>query len=127
MQVKSWESHERVCASELIEILKDVQEKVFWGHPPALVELRKYNKRFWGMYYSLKDKIVLYLYHDPEEQKPISYERHIKTFIHEFVHHIQFLDPTHNRVKGVMHDPQFWTLYNEAIELAKECEFLEHD
>ena len=50
----------------------------------------------------------------------MSYASILETAIHELCHHIQYTDGSFVRIKGVMHDPQFWRLYNHYIDRATE-------
>lgn len=86
------------------------------------LEIRPYSKTYYGRYYPTVcedlqlPKVVLYQYETKECDTEIDYEILISTFIHEMVHHIQYMNPFHQRKKGIMHDENFWKLYNRYIE-----------
>ena len=50
-----------------------------------------------------------------------SYSTVLYHTIHEVCHHLQYTNPNYVRVKGVMHDPEFYRLLNryetKAIEM----------
>lgn len=83
--------------------------------------IKPYSKTYYGRYYpsAIEEiqpcRIILYQYEDENCTKELDYEILISTFIHEMVHHIQYVDPSHKRMKGVMHDEQFWKLHNRYI------------
>lgn len=92
----------------------------FIGLPVDDVEifLRPYSKTYYGRYFPLYDsadglpKIYLYPYEKNGEFMP--YDKIIDTAVHEFCHHLQYASG-HKRIRGVMHDSQFWRLYNHYI------------
>ena len=76
------------------------------------IELRGYSKTEWGFYYPHKRLIVLYPFisHSLTFIRP--YDDLLLTALHELVHHLQYSDPSFIRYKGVMHNSEFWDLYN---------------
>ncbi len=78
------------------------------------IYLRPFSKTFYGRYFPSYDggfpKIYIYPYE--EDGSFMSYRKILETAVHEFCHHIQY-STGHKRVKGVMHDSQFWNLYNQ--------------
>lgn len=75
--------------------------------------IRPFSKTYYGRYFPEYDgsdpKIYVYPYEENGEF--MSYKKILETVVHEFCHHIQY-SSGHKRVKGVMHDSQFWKLYN---------------
>ena len=87
------------------------------------VFFRPYSKTYYGRYYpaqTSEDRPRLFVY--PFENRRgdlMSYDTVLNTAIHELCHHIQYASG-HVRVKGVMHDEQFWQLYNRYVSRAKD-------
>lgn len=87
------------------------------------IYIRPYSKTYYGRYFptykgdEVPPKIYLYPYEENGEFMP--YEKILETVVHEFCHHIQYVSG-HERVKGVMHDTQFWQLYNRYMKKARE-------
>ena len=83
---------------------------------------RPYSKTYYGRYFpsyeeEVKPKIYIYPYN--EDDSIMSYEQILGTTIHELCHHIQYTKGF-VRLKGVMHDTEFWKLYNFYTNRAKE-------
>lgn len=95
------------------------------GLPVDEVEiyLRPYSKTYYGRYFPTDDKGVkpkLYLYPFANTKGEfMDYSELLDTAIHEMCHHKQHTDSSFVRVKGVMHDSQFWKMYNYYIDKAK--------
>lgn len=92
------------------------------------VFLRPYSKTFYGRYFPVYDdskvrpKIYVYPYAD-KLGNFLPYTKILETVIHEFCHHIQYASaPEFVRVKGVMHNAQFWQLYNHYLSRAQSLE-----
>ena len=87
--------------------------------------IRPFSKSFYGRYFPVynddkaRPRIFIYPYEN-KRGKFMSYDSILKTSIHELCHHIQYTDGSFVRVKGVMHDPQFWRLYNHYVDRATE-------
>lgn len=87
--------------------------------------IRPFSKTFYGRYFPVYDdkkvspKIYIYPYEN-EDGDLMEYDTILETAIHEFCHHVQYTSGSFVRSKGVMHDPQFWRLYNHYIERAKK-------
>ena len=79
------------------------------------LEIRPYSSSCYGRYYVNKGKIVVYMYTDKELKVPYSYVQLMKTTIHEAVHYIQHHNPDFVRYKGVMHNPEFYALYDKYL------------
>lgn len=87
------------------------------------VSLRPFSKTYYGRYFpvhndnKVKPRIFIYPYENKDNDL-MDYERILKTSIHEFCHHLQYTSGSFSRVKGVMHDTQFWQLYNYYCQKA---------
>ena len=85
--------------------------------------LRPYSKTYYGRYFPVYDESKgvpkLYVYPFENNQGDLMcYSTIFKTAIHEFCHHIQYTDRNFIRNKGVMHNAQFWQLYNHYVNKA---------
>ena len=89
------------------------------------LSLRPYSKTYYGNYFpdDVVPRVWLYPYSD-EGGRYLSYDKILETGIHEMCHHIQYSDPDFKRKRGVMHDPQFWKLYNHYIKRAVSMKLL---
>lgn len=91
--------------------------------------LRPYSKTFYGRYYPVHDenktrpKIYIYPYENTNKEL-MKYDTILETAIHEFCHHIQYTSGSFVRHRGVMHDTQFWKLYNHYINRAKSNQLI---
>lgn len=89
--------------------------------------LRPFSKTFYGRYFpvyndkEVRPKIYIYPYENTNEDL-MTYDKILETAIHEFCHHIQHTSGSFIRNKGVMHDTQFWRLYNHYINRARKYE-----
>lgn len=87
--------------------------------------IRPYSSTYYGRYFPvydekrIKPKIYIYPFEN-KKGKLMKYDVVLDTAIHEFCHHIQYSSGSYVRKKGVMHDTQFWKLYNHYIERAKK-------
>lgn len=91
--------------------------------------IRPFSKTYYGRYFPVYDenktrpKIYVYPYENTEEDL-MSYDLILETSIHEFCHHIQYTSGCFVRNKGVMHDTQFWKLFNHYIERARKYQLI---
>jgi hypothetical protein len=88
------------------------------------IYLRPYSKTYYGRYFPVyddnKDKPKIYLYpYKNRRGEFLDYEQILTTGIHEMCHHIQYMDKNFVRNKGVMHDSNFWRLYNHYVARAE--------
>lgn len=87
--------------------------------------IRPFSKTLYGRYFPVyneklvKPKIYIYPYENKDGDL-LDYKLILETSIHEFCHHIQYTSGSFTRSKGVMHDPQFWKLFNHYVERAKK-------
>ena len=90
------------------------------------VSLRPYSKTYYGRYFPVYDdtkvqpRIFIYPYANTKGEM-MSYDAVLKIAIHELCHH-SFV-----RTKGVMHNTQFWQLYNHYCKRAVSKEMLRGD
>lgn len=83
--------------------------------------LRPYSKTMWGYYDSNDGKIVLYVYRDKFKKRGfIHYNILFRTILHEYVHALQRNSSVWKRYNGIMHDSEFWKIYNNLTALAVE-------
>lgn len=93
------------------------------------ITLRPYSKTYYGRYFPVyndketKPKIYIYPYENSEGDL-MSYGSILSTAIHEFCHHIQYTSGSFVRNKGVMHNSQFWKLFNLYTERARRYRLL---
>lgn len=81
------------------------------------LQIRPYSKSYFGNYFPVCDdrkvaKIYLYPYISKMNRIMYPYSELLLTTIHEMCHHIQFSSSEFVRKHGVMHDENFWKLYN---------------
>lgn len=79
------------------------------------LNLRPYSKSYYGRYHIQNKTILLYIYSNKNKEHMIPYSQLFKTLIHEMVHHVQWSNPKYVRIKGVMHNDEFYKLYNQYI------------
>lgn len=93
------------------------------------LSLRPFSKTYYGRYFPVYDekkvrpKIYIYPYENTNGDF-MKYDTILETSIHEFCHHIQYTSGSFVRNKGIMHDTQFWKLYNHYVERAKKFNLL---
>lgn len=90
-----------------------------------VLELKSiHSSAYWGRYYPDRKLIRLYLLN--EEGKPYPEAVLMKEGLHELTHHIQYHHiPFWKRIKGIMHDDMFWSIYRGM--LSKAFNFREED
>lgn len=94
------------------------------------IVIRPYSKTYYGRYYpsvnEYRKRPKIYVYPYNEDGSLMGYGTIIShCVIHEFCHHIQYSDRSWVRRKGVMHDVQFWKLYNHYIHRATKYHIIE--
>ena len=90
------------------------------------IELRPFSKTYYGRYFPSTQKIYVYPYEN-EYGEFMKYSDILCTVIHEMVHHIQHQDPNFKRRRGIMHNPQFWQLYNHFVLRAIDLNILKRE
>lgn len=83
------------------------------------LEIKPYSKTYFGRYDPNSNKVTVYVYEDKDCTRMMSYEEILLTSIHEAVHSIQWNDKSFVRRKGIMHDADFFRLYNMYSDKAK--------
>lgn len=83
------------------------------------LELRPYSKSYFGVFNPNNNKITLYVYEDANKRRLYPYRTILFSFLHEIAHYVQWSDPDFVRNKGVMHDAQFYRLYNSYTNRMK--------
>lgn len=87
------------------------------------LEFRGYSKRYYGRYYILEKKIVVFIL--DESGKEIPYHEILDTVMHEAIHHYQHQhDPKFVRKKGVMHNMDFHRMYNQYLYELRDLEVI---
>ena len=82
------------------------------------LDFKHYSKNYYGRYHRYKPetgkrpKVVVFLFKNKDKTEFYPFEDLVSTLIHEVCHHIQYLQPDFVRRKGVMHNKEFWDLYN---------------
>lgn len=95
--------------------------------------IRPFSKTYYGRYFPVYDdrqvnpKIYVYPYADTDNIDFMDYSLILQTAIHELCHHIQYTSGSFVRNKGVMHDTQFWRLYNHYIGRAEKLNMIRGD
>lgn len=84
-----------------------------------VLELKPYSKTYYGRYDPNKNKVTVYVYSDKECTTLMDYQELLFTVIHEAVHCIQWHDKSFVRIRGVMHDAEFYRLYSHYEGKAK--------
>lgn len=113
------QAKERVALT--IKILKDL--KLLGLSPSKLkydLQFKNYSSCYYGKYLRPRNneylpKVFIYLYKDPHNKELFEYKELISTVIHEICHHLQWSNPDFVRVKGVMHNKEFWDLWNKYM------------
>lgn len=81
---------------------------------------RPFSKTYYGRYFPIigegRPRIFMYPYE--RNGQFMKYSDILKYTVHEMCHHIQYMDSSFVRLKGVMHDTNFWKLYNHYIKRA---------
>ena len=94
--------------------------------------IRPFSKTFYGRYFPVyndketKPKIYVYPYSNYVGDL-IPYAKILGTAIHELCHHIQYTSGSFVRNKGVMHNTQFWKLYNHYMSRAVSLKMIGED
>lgn len=112
--------------SELYHRLMTDLEKLKLPIDEVNIELRPFSTTYYGRYFPSTQKIYVYPYEN-EDGEFMKYSYILCTVIHEMVHHIQHQDPNFKRRKGIMHNPQFWQLYNHFVLRAIDLNILKRE
>ena len=92
--------------------------------------MRPFSKTLYGRYFPvhndkgiIKPRIFIYPFKNKRGEF-LNYDEIFETSIHEFCHHIQYSSGSFERKRGVMHDTQFWKLYNHYLDRAKKYQLI---
>lgn len=77
--------------------------------------IKPYSQERWGYYDHNKEVIVLFV-NKNEQEELAPYDDLLRYFLHECTHYTQWSDPEFVRYKGIMHNEEFYTLYNKFME-----------
>lgn len=86
--------------------------------------IKGYSSSFFGRYNPNNNRLFLYVYPYPQQDFMYPYEEIFKTLLHEVCHCIQHSDKDFVRVKGVMHNKDFYLLYNSLVEKSYKLKIL---
>lgn len=81
--------------------------------------IKPYSKTLYGSYNPNNRTVILYVYRDSKCTKLFPYKNLLFTAIHECIHHIQWSDEDFIRLRGVMHNAEFYELYERYTNRAK--------
>jgi hypothetical protein len=90
---------------------------------PFSIEVRGYSARYFGKYSHSRRAAVLYACRSRDGALLYPYRDIFLTLVHEWVHYIQYSDPSFVRYRGVMHDARFWEIYGERAATAERVVF----
>ena len=101
------------------KLLSDLREMGVVIH--SRLDLRAYSKTMWGCYYCDRDLIRVYVYEDRGKKRLIPYPLILKTVLHEYTHSLQHKSSSYKRRKGLMHDGNFYLIYNNLLKRAEKA------
>lgn len=86
------------------------------------MSFRPYSKTYYGRYFpSVNDRVIrprIFIYPYEKDGSFMDYFIIFENAVHEFCHHIQYSDSSFIRRKGIMHNAQFYRLYNHYMKRA---------
>lgn len=99
------------------QLIKDLQAV---GVNTSIFDLyvKEYSKTYFGVYRPQTNRIYVFALTDDGKQYP--YPFLFSTALHEAVHAIQYHDPRYVRYSGVMHDEEFYTIYDRFAAKAEK-------
>lgn len=108
----------------LFPVLKNLMlsdlKKVGVNLEKDILVLKPFSKTMYGNYKPRNNKITLYVYDDIEKKKLYAYNFLFDTLLHEVTHYLQWNDKNFKREKNVMHNKEFYNIYNNLIALSIE-------
>lgn len=107
--------HTKNSLHKLEIVLKCYIEKYARNKNFSLVLKTKYCKSYYGTYRGDLKRVTLYVTTIEGNFYPLS--RLLLTLFHEISHHDEYQDKDFKRVKGVMHSPRFYEIFNSYKEL----------
>lgn len=84
------------------------------------IVFRPFSKTMDGYYDPNKNIIVLYVKAEKNGKEFLPYNDILVTALHECTHYIQWSDPNFKRVKGVMHNAQFYKILHSLVDTMKK-------
>lgn len=81
--------------------------------------LKPFSKTYYGRYKPNIKEVIVYVYEDSNQTNLFPYEKIFSTALHESVHHMQWSNPDFKRIKGVMHNAEFYLVYNRLMRKHK--------
>lgn len=81
--------------------------------------MKPYSKSYYGRYVPKKKRVIVYVYEDSDKTVFYPYEKLFSTVLHEVTHHLQWSDPEFKRIRGVMHNSEFYQIYNRLMRKHK--------
>lgn len=98
-------------------VLKCYIEKFANNGNFELVLKTRYSKTYFGTYRGDLKRVTLYVTNEEGKFYPLS--RLLSTLFHEMSHHDEYQEEGFKRVKGVMHSPRFYEIYNKYKEVVQ--------
>ena len=87
------------------------------------LNIKGYSKCYNGLYNPRKREVVIYAKEENGEFR--DYNILLMTALHEATHHFQYnYQKGFKRVKGVMHSPTFYSIYNTYTQKARKINLL---
>ena len=83
------------------------------------LELKGFSKTYFGRYDPNLNKVTVYVCENKSCTKRYEYQEILLTCIHEAIHAMQWHDKSFVRRRGVMHNEEFYRLYNMYSDRAK--------
>ena len=102
-------------------LFNDLQELSFEDVGVPDIEIRGSNKSYLGLYIVRIPCIVIYT--GMEREFTYTYDELLDTALHEYVHHVQY-ERGFTRVRGVMHNKEFWEIYNSLLIKAVSQDYI---
>lgn len=87
------------------------------------IVIRPFSKTYYGRYFPIAEdgnKPRIFIYPYEEDNSFMVYDLILKYLVHEMCHHLQYSDVNFERYVGVMHDTNFWKLFNHYMNRAIE-------
>lgn len=75
--------------------------------------LKPYSKTYYGCFRPNTNRVYVYVFKDSSLTTMYPYDFIMETAIHEAIHAKQWHDENHVRIKGIMHDEEFYRLLDK--------------
>lgn len=83
-----------------------------------ILDIRGYSKTYHGRYDIKSSTVIIYPIRYKESKLAYNYSKLLRETIHEVIHHYQWKHTEYKRIKGIMHNPEFYELENWYIRKA---------